>query len=75
MAAAASRTRRPSLPDTTPWTPPEAPPRLIRALAEGRADALSGRYLHAEHDADLDALAARADEIRQHDLNAIRLQR
>ena len=64
-----------SLPDTTPWTPPEAPPRLIRGLAEGRADALSGRYLHAEHDADLDALAARADEIHQHDLNAIRLQR
>ena len=64
-----------SLPDTTPWTPPEAPPRLIRGLAEGRADALSGRYLHAEHDADLDALAARSDEIRQHDLNAIRLRR
>jgi NAD(P)-dependent dehydrogenase (short-subunit alcohol dehydrogenase family) len=64
-----------SLPDTIPWTPPEAPPRLIRGLAEGKADALSGRYLHAEHDADLDALAARAGEIRQHDLNAIRLRR
>jgi 3-oxoacyl-[acyl-carrier protein] reductase len=64
-----------SLPDTIPWTPPEAPPRLIRGLAEGRADALSGRYLHAEHDADLDALTIRADEIRQQDLNAIRLRR
>jgi NAD(P)-dependent dehydrogenase (short-subunit alcohol dehydrogenase family) len=64
-----------SLPDTIPWTPPAAPPRLIRQIAEGKADALSGRYLHAEHDADLDALAARADEIRQHDLNAIRLRR
>jgi 3-oxoacyl-[acyl-carrier protein] reductase len=64
-----------SLPDTIPWTPPEAPPRLIRGIAEGRADALSGRYLHAEHDADLDALAARADDVRQHDLNAIRLRR
>jgi NAD(P)-dependent dehydrogenase (short-subunit alcohol dehydrogenase family) len=64
-----------SLPDTIPWTPPEAPPRLIRGLAEGRADALSGRYLHAEHDADLDALTVRADEIRQQDLNAIRLRR
>ncbi|HEV8452878.1 MAG TPA: SDR family oxidoreductase [Gaiellales bacterium] len=64
-----------SLPDTIPWTPPEAPPRLIRGLAEGRADALSGRYLHAEHDADLDALAARADEIHQDDLNVIRLRR
>lgn len=64
-----------SLPDTTPWTPPDAPPRLIRGLAEGKADALSGRYIHAEHDADLDALAARAGEIRQNDLNAIRLRR
>jgi len=64
-----------SLPDALPWTPPEAPPRLIRGLAEGRADALSGRYLHAEHDADLDALATRADEVHQQDLNAIRLRR
>jgi len=64
-----------SLPDTMPWTPPEAPARLIRGLAEGKADALSGRYLHAEHDADLDALAARADEVIEHDLNAIRLRR
>lgn len=64
-----------SLPDTIPWTPPEAPPRLIRGLAEGKADALSGRYLHAEHDADLDALAARADDVRRDDLNAIRLRR
>jgi hypothetical protein len=64
-----------SLPDTTSWTPPEAPPRLIRRLAQGEADALSGRYLHAEHDADLEALAARADDIRRHDLNAIRLRR
>jgi NAD(P)-dependent dehydrogenase (short-subunit alcohol dehydrogenase family) len=63
------------LPDTTPWTPPEAPARMIRGLAEGRADALSGRYLHAEHDADLDALAARAHEIDERDLNAIRLHR
>jgi hypothetical protein len=35
----------------------------------------SGRYLHAEHDADLDALAARADEIHRDDLNVIRLRR
>jgi 3-oxoacyl-[acyl-carrier protein] reductase len=61
-------------PDDAPWTPPELAPRLVRALASGRADALSGRYIHAEHD-DLDELTARADEIRERDLNAIRLQR
>jgi NAD(P)-dependent dehydrogenase (short-subunit alcohol dehydrogenase family) len=64
-----------SLPDTIRWTPPEAPPRLIRGIAEGHADELSGRYLHVEQDADLKALAARAAEIRERDLNAIRLQR
>ena len=63
------------LADDSPWTPPDAPPRLIRGIAEGRADALSGRYLHAEHDADLDALAARSAEIRDGDLNTIRLRR
>ena len=57
-----------------PWTPPELAPRLVRALASGRADALSGRYIHAEHD-DVDDLIRRADEIRERDLNAIRLQR
>jgi hypothetical protein len=61
--------------DDLPWTPPEAAPRLVRALAEGAADALSGRYLHAEHDADIAGLAARADEVRANDLNAIRLRR
>ena len=43
-------------------------------LATGRYDALAGRYLHAEHD-DVDDLLARADELRERDLNAIRLQR
>jgi hypothetical protein len=61
-------------PDDAPWTPPELAPRLVRALASGRADALSGRYLHAEHD-DVDDLVARADEIAREDLNAIRLRR
>jgi 3-oxoacyl-[acyl-carrier protein] reductase len=61
-------------PDDLPWTPPELAPRLVRALASGRADKLSGRYLHAEHD-DIDDLIARADEILDQDLNAIRLQR
>jgi 3-oxoacyl-[acyl-carrier protein] reductase len=61
-------------PDDAPWTPPELAPRLVRALASGRADKLSGRYIHAEHD-DIDDLIRRADEIVDQDLNAIRLQR
>ena len=60
--------------DDAPWTPPELAPRLVHALASGRLDALSGRYLHAEHD-DIDDVAARADEIVAEDLNAIRLRR
>jgi 3-oxoacyl-[acyl-carrier protein] reductase len=61
-------------PDDAPWTPPELAPRLVRALASGRADALTGRYIHAEHD-DISELISRAEEIRERDLNAIRLQR
>ena len=63
-----------SAPDDLPWTPPELAPRLVRVLASGRADAHAGRYIHAEHD-DIDDLISRADEIRENDLNAIRLQR
>ena len=62
-------------PPDAPWTPPELAPRLVRALASGRLDALSGRYLHAEHDQDLDGLERRAQEIVANDLNAIRLRR
>jgi NAD(P)-dependent dehydrogenase (short-subunit alcohol dehydrogenase family) len=60
--------------DDMPWTPPELAPRLVHVLASGRADALAGRYLHAEHD-DIEDLIARADEIEREDLNAIRLLR
>ena len=60
--------------DDMPWTPPELAPELVRVLASGRADALAGRYLHAEHD-DIEALIRRADEVVANDLNAIRLQR
>jgi 3-oxoacyl-[acyl-carrier protein] reductase len=60
--------------DDAPWTPPELAPRLVRVLASGRADALAGRYLHAEHD-DVADLIRRADEVVANDLNAIRLQR
>jgi NAD(P)-dependent dehydrogenase (short-subunit alcohol dehydrogenase family) len=60
--------------DDLPWTPPELAPELVRVLASGRADALAGRYIHAEHD-DIEDLIVRADEIVANDLNAIRLQR
>ena len=60
--------------EDAPWTPPELAPELVRKLATGRYDALAGRYLHAEHD-DLDDLLARIDEVRERDLNAIRLRR
>ena len=60
--------------DAAPWTPPELAPRLVRALASGRADRLAGRYIHAEHD-DIEDLIARAEEIERDDLNAIRLRR
>jgi 3-oxoacyl-[acyl-carrier protein] reductase len=63
-----------ALPDDAPWTPPQLAPELVRRLATGRYDALAGRYIHAEHD-DVDDLLARVDEIREHDLNAIRLRR
>jgi NAD(P)-dependent dehydrogenase (short-subunit alcohol dehydrogenase family) len=62
------------LPDDAPWTPPELAPELVRKLSTGGYDALAGRYLHAEHD-DVDELLSRIDEVREHDLNAIRLRR
>jgi 3-oxoacyl-[acyl-carrier protein] reductase len=61
-------------PDDAAWTPPECAPDLVRKLATGRYDALAGRYLHAEH-SDVDDLLARIDEVRERDLQAIRLQR
>lgn len=63
-----------AFPDDAPWTPPELAPRLVRVLASGRADALAGRYIHAEHD-DIEDLIRRADKIAAEDLNAIRLRR
>jgi NAD(P)-dependent dehydrogenase (short-subunit alcohol dehydrogenase family) len=63
-----------NFPDDAPWTPPELAPQLVRVLASGRADALAGRYIHAEHD-DIEDLIRRADQIVENDLNAIRLQR
>jgi len=60
--------------DDAPWTPPELAPELVRKLSTGRYDALAGRYLHAEHD-DVDELMGRIDDVRERDLNAIRLRR
>ena len=60
--------------DDAPWTPPELAPRLVRALASGRFDALSGRYLHAEHDP-VAELEGKIETILADDLNAIRLRR
>jgi NAD(P)-dependent dehydrogenase (short-subunit alcohol dehydrogenase family) len=63
-----------SFPDDAPWTPPELAPELVRKLASGAYDALAGRYLHAEHD-DIDDVLARIADVREHDLNAIRIRR
>jgi NAD(P)-dependent dehydrogenase (short-subunit alcohol dehydrogenase family) len=63
-----------SFPDDAPWTPPECAPRLVAALATGRFDRLSGRYIHAEHDPP-DELEQRIDAILADDLNALRLRR
>jgi 3-oxoacyl-[acyl-carrier protein] reductase len=60
--------------DDMPWTPPELAPRLVRELASGRFDQLSGRYIHAEHDPP-DELERRIDRILAEDLNAIRIRR
>jgi NAD(P)-dependent dehydrogenase (short-subunit alcohol dehydrogenase family) len=60
-------------PEETPWTAPELAPRLVCELASGRLDALTGRYIDVEDD--VHDLAARADEIVEGDLQAIRLRR
>jgi 3-oxoacyl-[acyl-carrier protein] reductase len=60
--------------DDAPWTPPECAPALVRAIASGELDELAGRYLHAEHDPP-ESLRSRIQEIRDEDLNAIRLRR
>ena len=62
------------VPADAPWTPPELAHELVRKLATGKYDDLAGRYIHAEHD-DVDDLLGRVDELRERDLNAIRLQR
>jgi 3-oxoacyl-[acyl-carrier protein] reductase len=61
-------------PDDAPWVSPELVVRLVRALASGRLDRLSGRFLHAADD-DIEALERSADDIVARDGHAVRLQR
>ncbi len=65
----------PNLSDLPPerWLPPERAGALVVALAAGRGDPLSGRFLHVLDD--LDDLVRRADEIERLDLYALRLSR
>jgi len=63
-----------SFPASSAWTSPDRTARLVRVLASGRADRLSGRYIHSEHD-DVEDLIRRADEIAAKDLNSVRLRR
>jgi hypothetical protein len=63
-----------SFPLDSPWTSPDRTAALVRVLASGRADALSGRHIHVEHD-DVEDLIRRAAEIAADDLNAVRLRR
>jgi hypothetical protein len=54
------------------WTPPELVPELVAGWQA--AFTTRARYLHADHD-NLDQLLARIDDVRERDLNAIRLRR
>lgn len=53
------------------WLEPERAGRLVTFLASGKADGLTGRFLHVLDD--YEELAQRADEIRRADLYALRL--
>lgn len=52
---------------------PEEVARLVRFIASGEGDALSGRFLHALDD--VDAIAAHARDVTQNDLLTLRLRR
>jgi 3-oxoacyl-[acyl-carrier protein] reductase len=59
--------------DRTSWTPVEAVAGMIEAIATGRLDALTGRYLRAGTD-DLSDLLERADAIVRADARTLRLR-
>jgi len=69
----AGRRYLPELGERTDALAPELAGELVAELATGRADALSGRFLHVLDD--LDDLIARADEIRSDDVYALRFRR
>jgi NAD(P)-dependent dehydrogenase (short-subunit alcohol dehydrogenase family) len=57
---------------TDEWLPAERAGDLAVVLSSGRADALSGRFIHVLDD--VEELVRRADEIRRDDLYALRLR-
>lgn len=61
-----------SVPDSA-WDPAERAGELCVFLATGKADRLSGRYIHVRDD--IDMLLQRSDEIERDDLHALRLRR
>jgi len=60
------------LPDSG-WVPAERTAELCVFLATGKADRLSGRYVHATDD--VTELVKRADEIVEHDLYVLRMRK
>ena len=73
VASEAGRRWLPRLAARTDVVEPERVARLLVELASGRADALSGRFLHALDD--LDDLLRRSEEIARDDLYALRFRR
>jgi NAD(P)-dependent dehydrogenase (short-subunit alcohol dehydrogenase family) len=68
----AGRTWLPKIP-TERWLSPQRAGDLVVFLASGKADRLSGRFIHVLDDAE--DLARRADEIERNDLYVLRLRR
>jgi NAD(P)-dependent dehydrogenase (short-subunit alcohol dehydrogenase family) len=64
--------RRWSVMPTGEWLPAERAGALAVVLASGRADALTGRFIHVLDD--VEELVRRADEIRRNDLYVLRLR-
>jgi hypothetical protein len=58
---------------THDWLSPERAGELSVFLASGRADALSGRFIHVLDD--VHELVRRSEEIRQDDLYVLRLRK